>query len=253
MAPFFILALIKGFVLLILVMFYLPPVHKFLIPILSHFYSEYTLHFPRYYLLLPQIFNYASVLIIDLLFGVLLYAAAVFSIGTSYKREKGGLIEGLRTGAKSVGPLVTIWLLKTVLVFLVFRYATGFIFRLVGDLPLGYFIHFTIIQVMALIVIAFLIYSIPAIMLHRRKLGGALAESLRFTSKHFIFTFFLVFIPWVIQLPFDYIIYNKINVVLSKLNYAVAVDLLIVNIIAAMFTGYLLYSGITYFYISSTE
>lgn len=252
-APFLILALIKAVALSIIVSFYLPPVHKILIPILSHFYTDYALHFPRYYLVLPQIYNYASTLIIDLLFGVILYAAAVFCIGTSYKKERGGLGEGVRTALKSFGALAAIWIIKAILVFAIFKYCPRPVFQLLYGLPFTDLIGYIIIQILSLVIIAFLIYSVPAIMLQRRGLAGALIESLRFASRHFMFTFFLIFVPWLIQLPFDYVIFSKIHLVLAKFNYAAVIYLLGFNILITMVTGYLLYAGITYFYIIMTE
>jgi len=110
--PFLILSIFQGLWLTILVYFYYAPVNKLFSPLLSYFYSERVLHFPYFYYLLPQIYNYGSLLILDFIFGIVLCGAAVFMIGADFKQEKGGLVEGIRTAFKSLLALMVIWILK---------------------------------------------------------------------------------------------------------------------------------------------
>jgi len=253
LAPFLIMGCIKALFLTVLVLFYLPPVYKMLIPILGYFYSDRVLHFPYYYLVLPQIFMYGSSLILDLVFGVILYASAVFIIGTNIKQERGGLIEGLRTARKSYGSLVLIWFLKTAILTIIFQFGWSLIIPLIYGMPFADFSTFLIVQIVGLIITAFLVYAVPAIMLHRQGFITAVLTSVKFTGRNFIFSFFLVFIPWLIGLPLNYFIFSKGHVIISKFNYSVMIYLLGLDIIISVFTSFILLAGITYFYLYKTE
>ncbi|MCP4581255.1 MAG: hypothetical protein GY839_06525 [candidate division Zixibacteria bacterium] len=253
LAPFLILALLKGIILLTLVSFYLPPIHKILIPILGYFYSDRVLHFPHYYLILPQVFKYASSFILELVFGIVLSASAVFIIGADYKHERGGFYEGLRTASKLFLALLVVWLLKTAIVTVIFRYSGNVIFPFLYGMPFADFAGFLIIQMAGLIVSAFLIYAVPAIILQRRNLISAIATSIKFTGRNFFFTFFLLFIPWLIYLPISYFIFSKVHVILNKFNYSVLIYLMAFDILIALITGFFVLAGITYFYLDKTE
>jgi len=253
LAPFLIMGCINAIFLTILVLFYLPPVHKILIPILGYFYSDRVLHFPYFYLVLPQIFTYGSSLILELVFGVIFYAAAIFIIGTNIKHERGGLIEGLRTALKSYISLILVWLLKTVILTVIFQFGWSLIFPILYGLPFADFSSFLVVQIAGLIVTAFLVYAVPAIMLHRQGVVAAILTSIKFTGKNFIYSFFLVFIPWLISLPLNYFIISKVYIIISKFSYSVMIYLLGLHIIITVFSSFILLSGITYFYLDKTE
>ncbi len=253
LAPFLILALLKAAWLIVLVFFYLTPVYKLLAPLLGHFYSARILHFPQFYLVLPQVYKYGCALFIDLVFGIVLIGAAVFIIGTDYKREKGGLSEGIRTALKSFWPLLAVWILKTGLTILIFKYSPSFVFPLVRDFPYADFSGLFIVHMLALIISALLIYTYPAIIMHRQGLFQAVGNSLRLTAGNFVFTFFLMFIPWLIQFPISYITSSKIYFILGKFSSSVLIYLLALDIAATFIAGFLTYVGVTYFYLNQTE
>ena len=253
LAPFLIMGCIKTALLTILVLFYLPPVHKILVPILGYFYSDRVLHFPYFYMVLPQIFMYGSSLVLDLVFGVVLYAAAVFVIGTNIKQERGGLIEGLRTALKSYGSLILVWFLKTTILTVIFQFGWSLIIPILYGLPFADFSSFLIVQIAGLIVTAFLVYAVPAIMLHHQSFLPAVLTSIKFAGKNFIYSFFLVLIPWLISLPLNYFIFSKVHVIIRKFSYSVMIYLLGLDIIIAVFTSFILLAGITYFYLYKTE
>ena len=252
-APFFILALFESLILAVLVGFYLPPVHKVLVPILSYFYSDYALHYPRYFLILPQIYSYGTTVLIGFLFGVPLLAAAVFVLGAHYKGERGGLREGLRTARKSLLGLATIWLVKMFSVFLVYRYVGDFIIDAARGMPRGDLAGFVGVQVLGIVLSMMFIYAIPAIMLHRQKLLKALATSFSFALKYPIFSFFLLLIPWLVSFPVGYLTNSKIHIILLKFSHTALIYLLGFDIFIGIIAGYFTYAGITYFYLKMTE
>jgi hypothetical protein len=253
LAPFLIIALAKIIILTALVLFYLPPVHKFLIPILSYFFSANSLHFPRYYLILPQIYNLGSNYIVELVFGVVLTAAAVFMIGADYNKEKGGLSEGVRTAFKSIVPLLFIWLFRTALVYIVFSIGGNLIFRTLYGMAYADFTGFFILRVIGLFITSIFVYAVPAIMFHRYGLIKALGVSVKLFAESPFLTFFMLFIPWVIHMPLRYLIFTKGYVILSIFSYAVLDYLLIIDIVLGVFTSFMLYAAITYYYLYKTE
>jgi hypothetical protein len=253
LAPFLIMGCFKVLLLTALILFYLPPVYKMLIPILGYFYSDRVLHFPYFYLVLPQIFMYGSSLVLDFVFGIILYAAAVFIIGTNIKQERGGLAEGIRTALKSWGALILVWVLKTLILAVIFQFGWSLVIPILHGLPFADFSAFLTVQIAGLIFTTFLVYAVPAIMLHRQGFWAAILTSIQFAGKNFIYSFFLVFIPWLISLPLSYFIFSKVHIIISKFSYSVMIYLLGLDIILTVFTSFVLLSGITYFYLSKTE
>jgi hypothetical protein len=174
-------------------------------------------------------------------------------ISSDYNKEKGGLGEGIRTALKSLLPLLAIWLIRTVLLLTVFGIVGKLIFQAVVDMDHGSFIGFFIMRMIGLIITGIFIYAVPAIMLHRYGLIRALSESIMLFAKNPIFTFFMLFIPWLIQLPIRYIVFTKVLSLLQIFNHTILNYLLIMDIILGVFAGYILYAGITYFYLYKTE
>jgi len=252
-APFIILAFFQGLWLTILVYFYYSPINKLFSPLLSYFYSEKALHFPYFYYLLPQLYSYGSLLVLDFIFGIILSAAAVFMIGADFKQEKGGFAEGFRTAFKSLPALMIIWIVKTGLIVLFFMYGGPLIFPLVNDLPMSYFLGFFLVQMIALAISAFLVYAYPAVLLHRMRLFPAIGESVVLTLRNFVFTFIILFIPWLIQFPIGYITSTKAYLILGKFNTTTLIYLMSANIVISLIANYLLFAGITYFYLNRTE
>jgi len=245
--------MIKVLMLLAFVMFYLPPVHKILVPVLSYFYSSTVLHYPRYYLVLPHIYNFTSSYIIELIFGIALYAAAVFAIGADYLKEKGGFSEGLRTAKQSLLTLVPAWLIKTAIVFTFFSFGGKLMFSLLSDYSYKEFFGYFIIQMGGLLLSAALIFTIPAIILHRQSLKNAIISSLKIFGRFPAFSFILLIVPWFITMPVRYLFYTKTYIILSSFNHTILIYLLLADIILEIIANYLLYAGITYFYLERTE
>jgi hypothetical protein len=251
--PFAALGVLKAIWLLMLAYFYYPPVNRLFAPLLRHFYSDRALHFPQFYYILPHVYNYGALFGIDLIFGIVFTATAIFMIGANYKNEKGGFKEGLRTAIKSLPALVIIWLLKTILTMAIYKYAGPFVLPLVADYSPGYFLAYFIIQMLTLIAALLLVHSLPAIMMHRRKLFPAIGKGLVIALKNPIMTFMLLFIPWLLLLPINYLTTSKLYIIMWKFNAAVLIYLLAIQIFLAIIAGYLLYAGITYFYLNETE
>lgn len=253
LAPFLILGLFKALALSALIYFYLPPVYRIMAPLLKLFYSVAILHFPQFYLIMPQINEFIANYIIEPLFGVILMGTAVFIIGTKFKNEKSGFGEGLRTALKAAPALYAIWVIKTALVVLAFKYGGTVVFPIVQGTSHADFAAYFIIQMLALVATALLVYAYPAIIMHRQGILGALATSLKLTSKNFIFTFFLLLIPWLIRFPISYLLGSKVYLILGKFNTSVLAYLLSGDLLASLIAGFLAYASVTYFYLSRTE
>ena len=199
------------------------------------------MHFPQFYLIMPQINEFIANYIIEPLFGVMLMGTAVFIIGAKFKNEKSGFGEGLRTA------------IKTALVVLVFKYGGTVVIPIVQGTSHADFVAYFIIQMLALVATALLIYAVPAVIMHRRGIIGALATTLKLTSKNFIFTFFLLLIPWLIRFPISYLLGSKVYLILGKFNTSVLAYLLSGDLLVSIITGFLTYASVTYFYLSRTE
>jgi len=253
LAPFLILAIFKSIALAALVYFYLPPIYRIMAPLLKLFYTDDILHYPQFYLIMPQINEFIAAYIIEPVFGVLLAGAAIFVIGTKIKNEKGGLGEGLRTAIKSAPALYAIWVIKTLLMVLAFKFGGAFLYPVIQGFSHGDFAAYFSIQMLALVMTSLLIYAPVAIMMHRRGIFESLTRSLKIAFRGLIFTFFLLFVPWVIKFPISYLLASKVYLILGKFNTTVLTYLLSADLLVSTIASFLTYTSVTYYYLSRTE
>jgi len=193
--PFFILALFQVAALYGLARFYLPGWYSIIFPILSSFLPPQVLHYPQYYLALPAIYSGFDSFILGPTVWVVLSAVAVYKLGGYHAGGNRPLGEEFRSAFRAYLPLLAFWAIETAVILVVLMVPSlmlkstvwGSLNRKIA-LDLG-------LQMAGFGVSAFLIYSIPGIMVGGRGLGSAISKSLHLCWKNFFLTFFIIFIP----------------------------------------------------------
>jgi hypothetical protein len=193
--PFFILALFQAAGLLVLSNYYISGLDRIVYPVLSRFFPSELFHYPQYYLALPSIYSGYNALILGPTVWVLMSAAAVYKLGGYFEGKRQALGEALGKAFKSYFPLMLFWIIETAIVLAVLLTLT-FVFRdMISGSPRMKFAFEFGYQLVAFIFSAFLVFTIPAIILSGKNVITALGESLRICSRNFFLTYFVVAIP----------------------------------------------------------
>jgi len=251
--PFFLFALIDFSWLFLLVNFYYPPVNRLMSPLLQLFYDKMILHYPHFYFAMPQIKLYGSMVILQLLFSIVLYAAGVYVFGSYFNKEKIDLRSGFKKAFISLPALIPVWFIKTALTILIFILTGPVVIEAMSGRPNAHLLSFFSMQMIGLIVSCLLIYAYPAIILNSRSFSSAVKESLSLFKRNLFTTFLFHFVAWFITFPVGYIITAHLNTILTKFSTNVLEILMTIQIFAGFLSAMLLYATITYLYISQTK
>ena len=194
-SPLLILALFQALGLLLLSNFFVGGLRQVLYPFLSLFLPEALLHYPQYYLALPSLYSGYNTLILGPTVWVLISASAVYKLGGYYRGAKLSLSEGLRESVRLYIPLLLFWVIETVMIFVVL-FSLNVAFReYVAGSPRTRLLFEYGYQLIAYCFSAFLIYSIPGIVISGRRLGGAIKHSIGLCRKNFFLTFIIIAVP----------------------------------------------------------
>lgn len=246
--PFFILALFQVVVLFGLARFYLPGWHDIIFPILSAFLPPEAFHYPQFYLALPAIYSGFDNFILGPTAWVVLSAVAVYKFGGYYTGENSRLGEGFRSAFRAYLPLLIFWAVETALVLIVILVPSLLLADFVRGSPNRKIALDFGLQVMGFGVSAFLIYTIPGIMIGSQKLGSAIAGSIRLCWKSFFLTFFIVFIPGLPKAVLNLVLSEFSPRIVQLLNPELIVVLLGLQIVIGIFINLFIYGSAVFVY-----
>jgi len=247
-SPFLALALFQALGLLLLSNFFVGGLKQVLYPFLSLFLPEALFHYPRYYLALPSLYSGYNTLILGPTVWVLLSASAVYKLGGYYRNEKISLSEGLR---KSIGlyvPLLLFWALETVIIFVVL-FALNVAFReYVAGSPRMRLLFEYGYQLIGYCFSAFLIYSIPGIVISGRRLGEAIKQSIKFCGKYFFLTFFIIAVPGTVGALIDIFVSGFSPQIISLFSPELVTLIMYIRIALGILINLLIYGSAVFIY-----
>jgi len=242
------LALFQALGLSLLSNFFVGELKQFLYPFLTLFLPEAILHYPEYYLALPSLYSGYNTLILGPTVWVLLSASAVYKLGGYYRNEKLSLREGLR---KSIGlyiPLLLFWVLETVIIFVVL-FSLNVAFReYVAGSPRTRLLSEYGYQLIAYCFSAFLIFSIPSIVISGRRLGGAIKQSIGLCGKNFFLTFFVIAVPGTVGALIDIFVSGFSLQIISLFSPESVTLILYVRIALGILINLLIYGSAVFIY-----
>jgi len=245
---FFFIALFQAMGLYALTKFYLPGLFQILFPVISYFVPGIMMHYPQYYIALPSIYSTFDNFILGPTVWVIFSAYAVYKLEGYYREEKASAGEGIKKAFGAYFPLLMFWALETGLVLLVIalpsKLAAGIV---VGSPGRGLAMKFGL-QILAFTISAFLVYTIPAMILGARCLGAAIRESIGLCCRNFFLTFFLVSIPGVIKVILDILLSEFSPRIIQFLNPEIIPLALGLQIIIGIFINLFIYGAAVFVY-----
>lgn len=247
-SPFLILALFQAAGLLAFSKFYVSGLNQILFPLLSKLFPPAIFHYPQYYLALPYIYSGYNDFILGPTVWVIMSAAAVFMLEGYRKGTKFASGESFRKAFKSYLPLLLFWILETAIVFVVILVLNlAFKDAVVGS-PRASFVFKFGFKLLAFIVSAFLLYTIPGIMISGKRLGQALLDSIRLCSSNFFLTYFILAIPASVGVAIDLFVSGFSAQIISLFNPELVAVLLYTRIGIGIFINLFIYGAAVFVY-----
>lgn len=246
--PFFILAILQVIALYGLAKFYLPGWYNIIFPVLSSFLPPEVFHYPQYYLALPAIYSGFDNFILGPTAWVVLSAVAVYKLAGYHTGEKFSLGEGFRSAFRAYLPLLIFWAIETALVLIVILVPSWLIADLVKGSPNRKMAVKLGLQVVGFGVSAFLIYTIPGIIIARKGLRSAMFNSLSLCWKNFFLTFFIIFIPGLPKAILNLVLSEFSPRIIQLLNPELIIALLGIQIGIGIFINLFIYGSAVFVY-----
>lgn len=247
-AGFLVLALFQAAGLFILARFYLPGIYTIIYPVISAFIPPIMLHYPQYYLSLTSIYSGFDDFILGPTIWVICSAWAVYNLGRYYDPQSRLAGDGLRTAFKAYLPLLLFWALETALVFGVLALPTQLAGRFAFGSPRRRMAFQFGTRVIAFCFSAFLVYTIPGIVLRARSLGRAVRESIGLCARNFFLTFFIIFIPGLFRVGLDIILSSFSPRIIKYLNPELILLILLIEIALGIFINLFIYGSAVFAY-----
>jgi hypothetical protein len=238
--PFFVYALVQAFIVAGLVFFMYPPFSFLFIPLLRTLGGETALHYPNYFLGLPQAFDLLNLILSGILgVGVIGLAILLFAAN----RRPANLRARVKLVRGRYGHLLGAWFVETALSLAVIYGCAAW----AADAPeLGPYLAAA--RVLGVIFVSALFaFTGVLIVLERQSFPSAIANSLRLFGRYGLPAFVMIGLPALLQLPVQYLL-SKSAIIVQKLNPEIIAGVVCAGILAGMISNYLVIGAITNLY-----
>ena len=238
--PFFVYALVQIFIVVGLGFFMYPPFSFIFIPLLRLLGGEMMLHYPNYFLGLPQAFDLLNLILSGILgIGVVGLATLLFAAN---ERQTTLRVRMKNVGGR-YGHLLGAWAIETVMSLAVIYSCAAWA---ASSPELGKYI--AVARVLGVVLVSALFaFTSALIMLERQSFPSAIAKSLGLFGRYGLAAFVLIGLPSLLQLPVQYLL-SKSAVIVQKLNPEIIAGAVGAGIVAAMISSYLTIGAITNLY-----
>lgn len=238
--PFLTYALAQIFLVAGLIFFMYPPFSFVFLPLQRALGGELALHYPNYFLALPQAFDLLNLALSGILgIGVVGTATLFFALGNRPMplRDKIAIVRG------RYAHLFGAWLGETVLALLVIAGCEQWAARAPA---LGTYL--AVARVLGVILVSALFaFTSVLIVLEKQPFLLAMTRSLKLFTSYGILTFFMIGLPSLLQFPVQFVL-ARTPVIVQKLNPEIIAVIVTAGIVAAMITNFLIIGAVTNLY-----
>lgn len=245
---FLLLAIFQLVGLFAFVKFYSPGIFQVVHPLLSYFLPPLLFHYPQYYLALPTIYSGYENFIIGPTVWVVLSAFAVYRLNGYYRGAKTAWAESFARAFGAYPQLLLLWALETATVLITVVLPSKLIAGYIVGSPQWQLALNTGLQLLAFMILAFLIYVIPGVIAGGQKIGTAILRSLDLCRRNFFLTYFLVLLPNVAKMAIDFVLSEFSPRIVKSMNPEIIVWLLAARILFGIFINLFIYGTAVFVY-----
>jgi hypothetical protein len=249
--PFFLFIILQAFVLTALILFFLPPLSHFLVPLTMRLYGEMALHYPHYYIYLPDFFDGASRWL-NLLVSWLIIGTATLMFAAQYRGQEPRFAKSFARAMRCIVPLFTVgavewgvlWLVRLLLrqAVPVALLGGGQSYRFF--LLTGFLLHLALITPFA--------FTTAHVVLGEKGIGGALRGSFSLARGNFGVTYFIFAVPSVLTLVMNWVL-RKTPLVVSKFSPELVIFLMAFSLVVTLVVSFVIVGALTALYMHATE
>lgn len=246
--PFIIVGLSDVFLLFIIYLAPRPPLSALLAPPIRAFWGERFLHYPFNLLLIPRLFDYGHT-ISTAFIGVLMTGAAIGMLKQAKEGRNPKILFNLVKSLRLYLRLLIIWLVMFGLVSAAFKGLPAiFHFKQGAASQMALSAAFF----MSILIEAFFIYAMPAVIIEEKRVGAAIKRSIFFSKSAFLPTLILVASPTLIYIPLI-ILRGKLPMLMSKVFPEAALIFLCIGIVISVVIDCLITSSTAVLFLNKKE
>ncbi|MGD1047651.1 MAG: hypothetical protein ABR899_02725 [Candidatus Krumholzibacteriaceae bacterium] len=200
-------------------------------------------HYPAHLILMPAVLGRLDIPL-EILVLVVAQGATVLLVAAASKRQKTGLRESLGSTGRRYGHLVVAAAAVSAALFAWFRLSGAFLARFTA-LPRGLGEGAGVL--IGLAIETLFLYTIPFILIEGRTAPEAIRRSFAFARRHFIESFLLVFVPFLLTVPTLLLSVNPSTIAL-RISPEFLVQVQVASELMQFVATYLLMGGITIYF-----
>jgi hypothetical protein len=247
-SPFLFLAGIQTIFLILITNFNLPGFASLIMPLLKLILPVSLIHYPQYYLAAPMIYSLIDSFILGPSIWLIAVAAAIYKLNESYDGEKISLAQSKNVALSIYSKLLLLWLIQTALMVAIVLIPTWWFSTLLADTPRRSLAAKFMLQMAGFGISAFMIYTIPGIIIGKKSLGKAIGDSIKICFHNLFFSFFVIFLPGIVKLIIDLLATHFAPLIIYNYNPDIILWLLYSEIAIGIFLNLFIYGTATYAY-----
>jgi hypothetical protein len=203
--------------------------------------------------MLPQIFARFSFLGIAPLLESLLIGTAFLMFAAYYRRQRPRFFSSLKQAGRQYPKLVLVWVINTVLVYLLFETLPTLFQDFALLSPRRQLVISLGLQVFSILLSALFVYVIPFLLIAGRSLGGSFLGSFSLFFKNLVSTYFLVMIPQLPLIALGLLLQNYGGDIVEKFHPRVMVGFSYLHVLCLVGSNFFIVGTICRFFLATTE
>lgn len=250
LVPFLIYAGVQTVVLLMLLGFTAAP-FRFFVPALMRWrFGDAALHYPNNLLAMRGALGQAD-LVLSVLLGALVTAAAIHLFSSFYLKERASVGEGFAVGRSRYVPSLVVAIIVAGLSQVVVRAPMALWGELADTSPMKFRLLRVVLIGAVLAVQALFVYGIVALVVDGKKLPAALSSTVSLAIRKPVTTLLLVAIPAALELLPAWFMKNS-SVIIYRFSPEYLVAGMVLWIVVIFFINYVTVGAATRFYLHAT-
>lgn len=251
--PFAIYLLVMALLVMMISSMFSPLLSGWLIPILVATSNNAILHYPQHVALLPEVFQKVNFLLgPSLLLESLLTGVGMLMFAAYFQRQKTQFGASLRTALRYYWKIVLIWLVNSVLVYLLFQYLPELFRGFVLGSPRRELALQIGMQGLSALLAALFAYTIPYLLIRNRPLMSCFTGSFNLFFRNFFTTFFFVALPQFLYLGY-YLTWQDTSSLVFKFNPVFVVILTLGLTVLSALVNFFTSGSIVRFFLEVSE
>jgi hypothetical protein len=203
-------------------------------------------HYPQRLLLMPAVLGRLDIPL-EILILIIAQGATVLLVAGIMHRERIGLRASLRGTGRRYLHLVIAAAIASAALFAGFRFPAMLLGRIPG-IPHG--LEALVSTLIAVVIETFFLYAIPFILIEGRSALGAIGRSFGFAGRHFIESFILALVPFLLTVPTMMLSLNA-QAIAFQISPEFLIQVQIAGELMQFIATYILVGGLTIYFIET--